>query len=308
MATTDPSNPTNSNTSLPTVPDYIGAAADTSGTTTIPNANDIWGLGALYGEPVLLGVDYPGNDNAERVGYKPGMTGMSQASDEFSKTQDMMSQLSDLYAQQGAERQKTPGATTAYEQLQMLLYYSGAYGSTAQKDVHFGQYDKATQDAMKQALNDYEVVTNVAKTPMTFADFLNQNATMGQDGKYNPKNASGSGAATQVQLSDPNQIKAAAQSAALAALGHGLTPDQLDKFVSQFQGQQSSDQLTTAPSATTPDLSAEAMTYAQSSDPVDFSNHNAQGYANALMNMLLPSSAVNRPSITPVASVTGGSE
>jgi hypothetical protein len=108
-----------------------------------------------------------------------------------------------------------------------------------------------------------------------------------------------------VSLTDPAELKAQAQSAAQASLGHVLTSEQLGQFVDQFHAAQTDAQHKAGSIYDGMSAGAEANQFAQSSDPQDFANHQAQGYMDTFMNMFLPSGS-NRGGVAPVTPVAGG--
>lgn len=260
---------------VPSVPSYGGSATPTTASTG-SNPNDIWGLGTVYDKPVFLGMDPvppPGDRTAKR--------------DHYGKTQDMIQQVINLYARQSSERKKNPNGLTQYEQIQQALYAGGFYGQLAHDKIHTGQWSPQTQSALVAALDSYVQVEKSGQ-PITFTDFLTQNAGGNGDGGFYGSQGK---AAPQVNLADPAALRSAAQQAAQAALGHGLTDDQLGAFVTQFQASQATAQTSTGAQVTTPDVSSQAMQFAQASDPTGASGHNADSYVNSFLNLFLPSTS-----------------
>lgn len=307
-AYTPPPTPTTGDgTALPSQPGYAGAS-DSTATTASASGTDIWGLGQYYGQPVFTGTQRAAGisgNNAARLGQSP--TAGAPVYDQFSPTQDFQSTLKDLWAAQSSERAKSPHAATQFESLQQELFAAGFYGQTAYKDIHAGQYTDQTVSAMTLALQNYERTTaenstGTDGTPITFSEFLQNNAQMSSDGGFYDQSGQGgaAAAATQVNLTDPNEIRQAAQSAAQSALGMGLSDDQLNSFVSQFQSAQSGDQSSKAGSVTTPDLSSDANAFAQQQDPQGYQQHQVQGFQNAFASMFL-SGASARPDTGVVA-------
>jgi len=225
-------------------------------------------------------------------------------------SQEEMSNAAKLWSQQAEERRK--GASlTSFERLQQELYAAGMYGSTSYNDVKVGQWDTTTQTAMKTALEHYEDFIQGAQEPMTFNEFLKQQASTDADGGFFSQKGKGIGSAgtgsssvPQVNLTDPAAIRSAAQAAAQQALGQGLSEDQLNAFVQQFQAAQQSDQSSLNPTTTTPDLSSQALAFAEQQSPGEYKDHQIQGYMNTLLNMFLPSES-QRANVQPVASVGG---
>src|SRR5690242_6026343 len=89
---TSPSAPT------PSLPNYQGAAS-TPVTPSSGNANDISGLGNVYGQPVYLGNTLGPTENS-RGGILELGHGPSSAHATYRKTQDIMQQAVDLWSQQ----------------------------------------------------------------------------------------------------------------------------------------------------------------------------------------------------------------
>lgn len=287
--------------SVPKAPTYQGSANATP-TSSTSNPNDVWNLGNLYGQPVYLGTTQEGGDLLDprhpNSPQAPGQTTLVQG-----QTQDVVKQVLQMYAAQAAQRRKSPGKLTAYEELQKSLWQAGFYGQTSYKDIHAGQWTSQTQDALTSALKSYETVYQ-SGTPMTFSEFVNQNAAGSKDGGYNGGAGLGTPAAQVVNLTDPAAIKSAAQSAAQAALGQGLSDQQLNDFVAQFQAQQTAAQAPGVTTSTMPDLSSSALQFAQTTDPQAYKQEQLAAYQNTILNMFLPSES-QRPSMSPVASVGG---
>lgn len=286
----------------PPQPDYVGAALSAGITTpTASNPNDVWGLGDLYGQHVYMGTGPGPVDTSTPEGIAAASQGLNTIP-VYGTTQAIMKQVVDLWARQQTEKQSHPHQLTSFEQMQRTLWQAGFYGQTSIDDVHVGQWTPQTQTALTQALTQYEGASNGGKLPITFSEFLSQNAVMGQDGGKNSKSA-GATPPAPIGLADPTAIRQAAQSAAMDALGQGLSPDQLDKFVSQFQAAQVSYASTTTGTANSPDLSADAASFAQQSDPRAYKENQRQVYLNSLVNLLGP--PVGRPSMSPTPSVGG---
>lgn len=114
----------------------------------------------------------------------------------------------------------------------------------------------------------------------------------------------GGGSKNPISVTDPNSIRQAAIQAAQAALGENISSDQIDKFVQQFQAAQTAAQTQVGGTASAPDLSSDAMSYVQKSDPQAYHDSQRQAFVNSLVNMFAPS-ASQRPNMTPVPSVGG---
>lgn len=292
----------------PSPGDYQGAASAggvivTSGNSSTLGSTDIWGLGDLYGKSVYLG-DVGVTAETQSKGGLSSLPGVAE-NPTYGSTQSYMQHVVDLWAAQQEERQKFPKRLTTYEQLQRSLWQAGFFGQTAFDSVHVGQWNGQTQDALVSALTNYEQLSKGGKLPLTFTEFLNQNAVMGLDGPES--DASGSGSSTrapfQANLDDPTAIRAAAQSAAQQALGRNLSDDQLAQFVQQFQAEQTSAQRSAynGNNTTPPDLGSDALGFVQENDPKAFHQNQRSAYMDALVNLL----GGTRPSVTPTPSVGG---
>lgn len=286
---------------MPTPPDPSGGygSIDTQlGTATGSSNNSLestWGLGNLYGEPVVMGMENtPAPAKIDPTTGRP-LTGSVTQKLDYGNTQKIVEGLTSLWAQQEQDRQQDPHGLTQYEQYQQLLWQAGFYGQTSLDKIHLGQWDQQTFNAIKGALDQYEKA-RLSGEPVTWTEFLKTNAQAAQSAQGGFYGAAGATSAKQTAVTDPASIRQAVQSAAMNALGRGLTEDQLNAFVSKFQQEQQSAELSTASNVTQPDLSAQAAAYAQSAAPADFSSYQDDKYMNALMNMFLPS-ASSRPNL-----------
>jgi hypothetical protein len=304
----------------PTQPDYNTTPSPTGGPTTGISSTDIWGLGNLYGKHVALGMTpgtAPHAPTAADIRFRHANPDDTATNAEhpgtvkWGTTQDVLTKYKDLWATGTAgNKPKNQQALQTYEQLQLMLLQAGAYATgTSIKTLRFGQWTDQTENAIVTALNGYEQNLD-PHTPITFEDYLQQNRDGGSlNGKSTADPAGLAGAGTTApttQLTDPASLRASAMTAAQAALGVGMSDDQLNKFVAQFQGAEAAAQnIANQPAGggtvIRPDQVADANAFAQKSDPQGYSNHQAQGYMNALMNLFLPSQDA-RSNIQPVAS------
>ena len=302
--------PSPSSPPLPPQPDYHGAAAkagQAAQASSSSNPNDIWGLAEAYGQPVYLGAASVPDVKIDPQTGRPLVGGDKTLSNQYGKTQDIIKQVINLWSQQKAERDKNPNQLTGYEALQQQLYAAGFYGQTSYDSIHVGQWSSQTQDALVNALQSYESSVGHNKIPMTFAEFLQQNSSQNGDGGFYsgsgaPGGGSSSSGPTQVNLTDPAAIRAAAQTAAQQALGRGLSETQLEQFVNQFQQTQQQVATSTAATVSSPSLSDQAMQFVQENDPHAYAQNKRQSYVNALIDMFAPSGS-QRPGTTPVPSV-----
>lgn len=291
----------------PTVPDYSGSSDPTGTPTTTTNPLDVWHLGNYYGQPIGVGIvpGHTGPVSPNGQDLTPGKTNSTPTHIDYRQTQDYVKKVAELWAQATAGG-GDQNAMQQYVGLQNALFNAGAYGSTAYNSIRWGSW-QGTEQALVKAISDYEDFVSGSGLPMTFDDYLASHRTGGiATGVLNPNGtgATGSGqSAPQVNLTDPTEIRAAAQQAAQASLGHTFTPKQLDAFVNQFHAAQTAAQTSTDASVTTPDLSSEALAEAQSGpNAQEFANHQAQGYMDTFIDMFAPSGSQSggvRP-VTPV--------
>lgn len=169
-----------------------------------------------------------------------------------------------------------------------------------------GTFDSQTETALAKAMTQYLKLTESAGVSVSFKQYL-ANAAQGGAGGYGTVNGlggSGSGSVSSVSLTDPAELMAQAQTAAQAALGHTMTQEQLNTFVSNFHTAQTNAQHKAGSIYDGMSAPAEANQFAQQSDPQGFTNHQAQGYMDSFMNMFLPSGS-QRGNVQPVTPVAG---
>lgn len=179
---------------------------------------------------------------------------------------------------------------------------SGAFGKV---NIN-GVFDHSTEAALGQAMLQYVKLSMgteaapVYKDPKTgktsggFVGYLLTSATSAYG--HAQQNAL---AGQQVNLTDPESIKQAALQAAQQALGQSISGDQLNKFVQSFQAAQTSAQTQIGGSVTQPDISADAMAFAQKSNPDEFKANQRMSYLDQLVNLL----GGNRPNQSPTPGV-----
>jgi hypothetical protein len=296
---------------MPTLPNGLpnyGAipntpAANTPTPTDSTGAIDVWNMpDFLKGKVIWFDTGHvaAGKKTVVTGGRTPGVpdggttTIMTKA---HSKLINMTAEQ--VMKQFAAMSQNDPmGFAAIQKELQAAGHYQGA------KTI-YGGWNGQTEAAIADALTQYVKVSEAAGVAENFRTFLDHQAQAntgingnGQDPQAGPT----------VNLDDPEKLRQDAMTAAQAALGKGLSEDELNKFVAQFQGAQSSFQTAAqTPSVhgntqIQPDEPAQAMAFAQHADPQGYANHQATGYMSALMNLFLPSQDA-RPTITPVASV-----
>jgi hypothetical protein len=193
---------------------------------------------------------------------------------------EIMASPTKIMRQYAAMSANNPGG---FLSLQKLLA-SGPWGTVHET----GAFDSSTESALGQAMAQYLKLSHGAGVAMSFSEYLQKTAetaqALGGDGT-----SLGSGqhqAPPPIQLTDPTQIRAAAQSAFQEALGKGATSAQLDKFIKTFQSAQTTAQLTQSGTVSMPDLSSQAMAFAQGADPHGFKENQRTSFMDQLVNLL----------------------
>lgn len=181
---------------------------------------------------------------------------------------------------------------SGFQSIQVLLS-SGAWGT-----VHVnGVFDHDTESALVNAMERYQQLSHGAGVGMSFTQYLERFGSAALRMQNGGSGSGGSGV-PQVALQDPATIRQYAQAAAQQALGRDLSEGQLDQFVQQFQSAQQAAQTSTGASATTPDLSSDAMAFVQQNDAGDYKQNQRQSYLDALVNLFggtRPSQDVTSP-------------
>jgi hypothetical protein len=169
-----------------------------------------------------------------------------------------------------------------------------------------GTMDSETEGALAKAMTQYLKLTESAGVAVSFKQYLINAAQGGAGGLGNVNNPGGTGGTSMssVSLTDPAELMQNAQSAAQAALGHTLSTDQLNAFVSQFHSAQTNAQHKAGSIYDGMSAPAEANQFAQQSDEQGFTNHQAQGYMDTFVNMFLSGNEA-RGNVAPVTPVAG---
>lgn len=187
--------------------------------------------------------------------------------------------------------------------IQNALAQSGAFGT-----VHInGTFDQATQNAIAQAMIAYvklsvgtEAVPEYQdpKTGKKSSGFVAFILNAAQRGKALGVNQPAVPPKPTLTVTDPAAIRSQIQNAAQTALGRGLSEEQINAFVTQFQNEQKHAELA-GPGATAvqPDLSSEAGKFAQQANPGAYKANQRQAFVDSLVNLLGGTNA--RPTITP---------
>jgi hypothetical protein len=254
-------------------------------------------LGDAYGEPVYLGSEQNNTPVTANEGQDlvPGKVDSTVANKSIS-TQAYMSKVASMWASDPA----------TYRALQAQLAQAGFYGSTGTYSP--GQFGPKDISAFTDMLSKYEVAAGATggQLPMTVSEYLSMNAQASPEVDKNGNPVGGSSTAAPpppptYHTTDPATIRAAAEQAFQTATGKGPSKKQLHKFVKLFQNAQLSAEKQVGGNASAPDLSSDAMAYAQSADPQAYANQQANAYMNMLLNMFLPSESQrpNTPLVMP---------
>lgn len=177
-----------------------------------------------------------------------------------------------------------------------------------------GTFDHNTEAALGNAMLQYVKdsmgagITPIYKDPKTgkvsggFAGWLLLNAETAQANGGAGSSLDNGGRNAQIQVTDPESIRQTALQAAQQALGQSVSKDQLHKFVEKFQAAQIASQSQTGGVVTSPDLSAEAMSFVQKSNPEEYKANQRMSYLDSLVN-LLGGSVTSRPNQQPTPGV-----
>lgn len=200
----------------------------------------------------------------------------------YSGSKQTLNTPAEIFASFAKMSQKNP---IEFQALQQAL---GAWGTVNENGV----WGPQTEDALKRAMSSYWQLSHGAGVAISFRDYIMQ-AGAAEAAKRQPGIA-------KPHLTDPASIMNAAQNAAQAALGHGLTQDQLNKFVTEFHSQQLNDN--TDAYTMNLKLPGEAMQFAQHSDHAGYVANQRQTFTDQLVNMFAPS-ASQRPNEQPTPSI-----
>lgn len=261
----------------PDFPRSVGQAqASVAGKTTI------WGIpnGVDPSRPIWFDIGHS-RTNDPSLDLKTGRTSVNASV----SSHQIMARPVDIMRQYAAmPANNLPG----YLALQKLLA-SGPWGTVHET----GAWDSWTEAALGEAMKRYVQISHAAHgdgagVAMSFSEYLQKTAETAQavggdgtslgSGQHQPP--------PPIQLTDPTQIKAAAQSAFQEALGKGASSAQLDKFVKSFQSAQTSAQMVQTGTVSMPDLSSQAMAFAQGSDPHGFKENQRTSFMDQLVNLL----------------------
>lgn len=262
-----------------------------SGSTTptgyLPNGQyDIYNLGKIWNSTLYLG-----NESHKQAGPYAGTDVVMQGRNSSQTVTSPVTSTPYEYMKDFASWSVTSPAQ--YQALQAQLYAAGFYT----KKPRLGVYTADDAAAMKKAITGYLGVVNPdSPNPLTLSDYLDHASRQGEA----QQKAEDAASAPVIQVTDSAAIRSAAMQAFQAATGRGASKAQLDKFVAQFQAAQTSAQTAAGGSTVSaPDLSSDAMQFAQQEDPQAYAQNQRQAYLNTLVNMFAPSGS-ERPNMTPV--------
>lgn len=275
--------------SVPTLPDGTpdygrasGQAAATTGKTSIWNIP----TGVNPNQPIWFDIGHS-TANEQTLDMKTGKTNNIASI----TSHQIMASPTKIMRQYAALSANDPQAFIAIQK----LLASGPWGKVNET----GAFDANTESALGQAMAQYLKLSHGAGVAMSFSEYLQKTAATAQALGGDGTSLKQGSAPPPINLTDPAEIKAAAQSAFQDALGKGATSDQLDAFVKKFQSAQTSAQLTTSGSMSMPDLSSQSMAYAQKADPQGFKDNQRTSFLDQLVNLL----GGSRPNQAPVPGV-----
>ena len=276
------------------LPNYSGIDTSGGGTKAPSDASgaiDIWDLPSdIKGHVIWFdtGQSTPSsgaNQAASRLARAhPGEVNVAKLSQPHSF--EVQATSEDVMKQFAAMSQSDP---TGFASIQKELQAAGFYGNASSV---FGGWNQQTETAVKDALLQYIKVSEGAGVPVSFLDFLKNQATANQGINGNGQGGGGGAPSTPI-LTDPDTLANYAQKAAQAALGRALTPAEVNKFVAEFHGEQIQSYTDAAHhqglSSLKDDPRASAIQYVAQANPKEYDQHQIQGYTDAFLNMFLPS-------------------
>lgn len=157
-----------------------------------------------------------------------------------------------------------------------------------------GVWSPETQTALQRAMSAYWQLSHGAGVGMSFTQYLMQAGSAVES----QQQAGAAAKNTSTPVTDPESIRAAAQSAFQAATGKGASEAQLNHFVTQFQAAQIKAETAMSGAPSAPSLTDQAMQYAQQADPSGYKDNQHQAFTDLLVNMFAPA-ASQRPNMTP---------
>lgn len=184
-----------------------------------------------------------------------------------------------------------------FQALQYELYQSGAMGEATRI---LGGWNTQTEAAIKTAMVQYLKVSEGAGVPVSFTQFL-QNSAAANAANGNTK-LPGQGSSTVIppgpSVTDPAYLSQVLQTGAQAALDRNLSPAELDKFISTFQGNEVSQFASqkAGEQHTNLDPSAEAINFVVNNNRDEYNQHEVQGYADSFLRLMGISTA---PGVAP---------
>lgn len=183
------------------------------------------------------------------------------------------------------------------EELQRRLWAGGFYPpGVTQDEITPGLPDPYTAKAWANLL-DRSANYYASGKHMSVWEVLDEGANIIGPGGPGGGGAGGSGSGRQplvVELTNPEDLKYYAQKVAVSTLGRGLKPDELNRFISSFQGSQTAAQTQAynqlgASGGTTvqaPSVAAAAETFARQEAPVEAGAHDAVQVFDVMSKLL----------------------
>jgi hypothetical protein len=182
-----------------------------------------------------------------------------------------------------------PNMAGQWQSIQALLKQGNWYGSST--TTVQGGWNPQSEKALADALYSYIQVSQGAGVAINFQQYL---ADVAAKTAANGGGASGGGSSSPL-LTDQGKLTRYAQMAAQNSLGRSLTKDELTKFVDQFHNEQINSYTQAAGhnglSAQKDDPRSSAIDFVTSNNQPEFQQHQTQGYADAFLNMFLPSTS-----------------
>lgn len=292
----------------PSVPDF--QQADHATPPSVGGATTIWNLPDQLKTGKLWYDSSQTSTHLEYEGMGPNGPIYRKAKGSQSRVQKSAEEIFNWLAGlagQGYVMDKNGKLTkTALAAQGQFLIIQQALGSGPWGRVHTsGSFDAETQGALTKALLQYQQMAQNGHAE-SFVSWLTQTAAKAREtGEYsqNQPDQQPVESTPAISLSDPAQLRAVVQDAAMAALGHGLSEDQLNAFVSQFHAAESSYQTAYQQSPgqpgteqlTAPDVQGQAMQFAAQADPGAAKDYREASYVSALVNLLAGPGDAGRP-------------
>lgn len=258
--------------------------------TTVSGSTDIYGLGDLAQQEIILRDAYIHSAAVGRGKSAAWQRSFAQANDqpEYGQNRAVPGTVQDSYIA-FIRMSQDPSKAQEYFGWQQKLFAAGFYGSAKPSDVAWHTWDLATGAALKAAFSA-AVQVSASGAPITFDEYLT--------GLAGAKQASAAGAPTGplvIQHEDPTAVAGMLQQAAQASLGRDLSDAEIEHFLSEFasaetayykQGNEAQNATGGQFSMTKPDLAGRAEAYVQGEHGTEAAGNNMADYVKALESML----------------------